>query len=161
MDHLRRLMDHMAWADRRLGDAFAAVPPGANVEKLLEVYAHVLGAEEVWLSRLEGRPARAAVWPQLGLEDCAKLARDLREGYATFLARLSPTDLARPIAYKSSAGVAFVSTIEDILLHVALHGSYHRGQIAARMREQGLEPAASDYIAFVRGAPAATRTSRP
>ncbi|MGH9479278.1 MAG: DinB family protein [Terriglobales bacterium] len=34
----------------------------------------------------------------------------------------------------------------DILMHVALHSGYHRGQIAADMRSGGLEPAYTDYI---------------
>ena len=42
-----------------------------------------------------------------------------------------------------------------------LHGAYHRGQIALLLREGGAEPAPTDYIAFVRGAPAATRTPSP
>jgi uncharacterized damage-inducible protein DinB len=41
---------------------------------------------------------------------------------------------------------------------VALHGSYHRGQIALLVRAGGSTPAPTDYIAFIRGAPAATRT---
>jgi uncharacterized damage-inducible protein DinB len=44
-----------------------------------------------------------------------------------------------------------------MLTHVAMHGSYHRGQIAAALRAGGDIPSPTDYIAFVRGAPAATR----
>jgi uncharacterized damage-inducible protein DinB len=40
---------------------------------------------------------------------------------------------------------------------VALHGSYHRGQIALLMRQGGGAPAATDYIAFVRDMPAPPR----
>jgi len=65
--------------------------------------------------------------------------------------------LQKPIAYKNSAGDQFTSTIEDILTHVTMHGAYHRGQIAASIRASGDTPTATDYIAFIRGAPAATR----
>jgi uncharacterized damage-inducible protein DinB len=44
-----------------------------------------------------------------------------------------------------------------MLTHVTLHGAYHRGQIAASIRAGGDTPTATDYIAFIRGAPAATR----
>jgi uncharacterized damage-inducible protein DinB len=47
--------------------------------------------------------------------------------------------------------------VDDILLHVALHGSYHRGQVALLVREAANKPAPTDYIGFVRGVPAATR----
>ena len=60
----------------------------------------------------------------------------------------------------ASAGQAFRSTLEDILLHVALHGAYHRGQLAMLVRDGHGEPAPTDYIAFVRGV-AAARTVPP
>ena len=38
----------------------------------------------------------------------------------------------------------------DILSHVVLHASYHRGQIASAMREAGGTPAYTDFIHAVR-----------
>jgi len=40
--------------------------------------------------------------------------------------------------------------VRDILLHVAMHGQYHRGQINQLLRGAGLEPISVDYIVFVR-----------
>lgn len=156
--HLRtlfRLQEHLAWADRRAGQALAALPtPEASA---LELYGHVLGAEAVWLSRLTETPATVAVWPMLSVAECLALAADLDRGYYDFLWGLSPADLRRMVSYKNSAGQAFQNTVEDILLHVCLHGCYHRGQIAVRLRAGGAEPLPTDYIAFVRGTAAATR----
>jgi len=73
---------------------------------------------------------------------------------------LTAADLAREIQYRNSAGQEFRSTLEDILLHVALHGSYHRGQVSLIVRGGGGEPVATDYNAFIRGVPAA-RTPPP
>ena len=64
--------------------------------------------------------------------------------------------LQRSIPYVNSAGRAFTSTLEDILLHVALHGAYHRGQVSIFVRDGGGIPAPTDYIGFARGVPAAT-----
>ena len=59
--------------------------------------------------------------------------------------------------YRNSAGTAFDSRIDDILMHVAVHGAYHRGQVALSLRQEGVRPNPTDYIAFIRGAPTATR----
>jgi uncharacterized damage-inducible protein DinB len=117
----------------------------------------VLGSEHVWLARIEGRDAGVAVWPRLTLQECAELAAANHLGYLGLLARVDPSGLDTTIHYRNSAGRAFDSTIEDILLHVCLHGSYHRGQIARAMRQGGADPPSTDYIGFIRGAPAATR----
>jgi uncharacterized damage-inducible protein DinB len=44
----------------------------------------------------------------------------------------------------------FQTPIKDLLMHVALHGSYHRGQIAQALRLAGGEPVNTDFITFVR-----------
>jgi len=156
-DALRRLFEHLRWADAAAVDALRRATP--TPAAALEVYAHLVGAEHVWLARLRGEAPSVAVWPALELEECAALARRNADGYAAYLGGLRPEELGRKIPYRNSAGRAFESAIEDILLHVALHGSYHRGQMALLLRRSGAEPAATDYIAFVRGAPAATRES--
>ena len=120
----------------------------------------MLGAEAVWLARLAGRPSDVAVWPVLSLEQAASLAARNAAELRAVLSSLGLEDLGREIDYRTSDGRAFRSTIEDILLHVALHGSYHRGQIALLIRGGGGEPASTDFIAFVRGAPTA-RTVPP
>lgn len=157
--HLHRLFEHMWWADARAATALerAGDPP----PRALEIYAHVLGAELVWLDRLEQREQSVAVWPQADLAECRALAARARERYAALLGALTPSHLARSVHYRNSAGREFDTRVDDILLHVALHGAYHRGQVALLLRDAGLEPGPTDYIGFVRGVPAATRdTSR-
>ena len=156
---LRRLFEHMLWADRAAAAALAgaAAPPEAAVA----TYAHLLGAELVWIDRLEGAPQTVAVWPAADLAACRALAERAERRYAAHLAGLREPDLERLVHYVNSAGQAFDSRAGDILLQVALHGAYHRSQIAGLLRAAGAEPAATDYITFVRGAPAATRRDAP
>jgi uncharacterized damage-inducible protein DinB len=123
----------------------------------VEIYAHVLGAEEVWLSRIEGRTATLAVWPALTLDQCETAASASAESFRRLVAGVTPDSLAREISYRNSAGAGFTSTLHDILTHVAMHGSYHRGQVAVLLRAVGDDAIATDYIAFTRGSPSATR----
>lgn len=159
LDQLKRLFEHAEWANAQVTAALEREPNVAA--DILGLFAHVLGAEEVWLSRLEGRASRLAVWPELTVADLAEASRLTAAGYRDYIERLTPDDLPREVAYKNSAGQPFSTAIADILTHVAMHGSYHRGQVALRMRRDGNVPAPTDFIAFVRGAAAATRLSSP
>ena len=152
---VRRLWAHAVWADRQMLDALRAggEPPA---EALVE-YAHVLGAEETWLARLEGRAPSAPVWPEPSLEDAAALAARVADGYGRLLEGLTERGLEERVTYRNSAGVEFTNTVGDILLHVPLHGQYHRGKVNLLLRQASREPAPVDYIAWVRGAAAATR----
>jgi len=157
---LKKIFDHLAWADARVLEGLRR-SPGSDAQAL-EVFAHVLGAEHVWLARLNERPPRVAVWPTLTLEDCAALAAENAEGFRQVLQSHGedPVHLSREIAYTNSAGQRFRSRVDDMLLQVALHGCYHRGQVAMLVRKGGGEPMPTDYIALARGAPAAARTER-
>lgn len=155
MQYLSRLLGHLAWADDRV---LAALRSATNPDpSCRELFAHVLAAEHVWLARLKGETPTHPVWPDLSLEQCAALVQTNQRALTAYVDALSLERLQQGVTYVNSAGRQFTSSIEDILLHVALHGSYHRGQIAWALRKGGSVPIATDYIAFVRGAPAATR----
>jgi uncharacterized damage-inducible protein DinB len=154
-DHFTRLYEHLGWADTRV---LASLRSAQNPRKRdLELYSHILGAEHIWLSRVNATTPRVAVWPVLSLDECESLGKENVSAFNALVSRLTPELLRKPITYRNSAGDQFTSTIEDILTHVAMHGAYHRGQIAASLRREGDTPSPTDYIAFTRGAPTATR----
>jgi len=154
-DHFTKLVNHLEWADKR---TLASLREGTHVPpKAVEIYSHILGSEHVWLSRINGRPATVAVWPTLTLDECERLGAENVSGLRQIVSALTEDSLQKGITYRNSAGDQFTSSIEDILTHVSIHGSYHRGQVASLVRAAGDTPSPTDYIAFSRGAPAATR----
>lgn len=154
---LERLVAHLRWADDRTLESLRGVSPPPP--QAVELYAHILGAEHVWLARLLQQPPTTAVWPLLDLDGCAELAAANGAELTRLVQSLDAAGLDREVPYVNSAGRSFRSSAGDILLHVVLHGCYHRGQVALELRRSGAEPQPTDYIAFVRGAPAATRVS--
>ena len=143
---IRRLLDHLAWADQAVLQNLGSRSPAP--EKAMAYFAHVLAAEELWIQRIEGRaPAVVAVWPKLTLDQCAALAQ--ANGRA--LGRIvEEEELERGVIYARSTGEKYTSTVGDILLHLATHGCYHRGQVAAVVRGSGGEPVNTDYIHYRR-----------
>lgn len=150
IDRLHRLLDHMEWANRLALDAAR----GAENQEALRLLSHLLAAETVWLERLEtGDSSGLEIWPDLSFEECARRMSRNVEGYRRFVDGLSDADLDRTATYRNSKGREFHTPVGEILLHVVLHGSYHRGQIAQRMRDGGDEPVNTDFITFVRENP--------
>jgi uncharacterized damage-inducible protein DinB len=156
LSEVRRLWDHARWADERLLAAFEAnegEPPEAWRE-----FAHVVGTAETWLARIQGRTATLPIWPAGA--DVRGATGSVHAGYAAFLARLDEAGLQKTFRYTNSAGQEFTSTVLDVLLHAALHGQYHRGKVNLLLRQAGRSPVPTDYIAFIRGAPAAVTPPR-
>ena len=136
----------MWWAHDALLDELRRQPPDAET---LRLFAHVVAAEHLWLSRIDSQRARVAVWPSLSLDEIAALDAENRARFHDLLERPGDT-LEQRIAYRNSAGNSFDNSVGEILTHVAMHGHYHRGQIARAMRSAGREPVYTDYIGFVR-----------
>jgi uncharacterized damage-inducible protein DinB len=155
---LSKLVEHLAWADQRVLDSLRAMPhPDARA---LELYAHVLGTEHTWLARILERAPTVKIWPELTVAEAAALGVENASALRELLETLPAEQLQRKVAYTNSAGLTFESTLEDMLLQIVLHGCYHRGQVALLVRGAGGEPSPTDFIAFVRGVPAAV-TVRP
>ncbi len=150
---LESLWQHARWADLRLLPALADGPSAARTE-----FSHLIGAMEVWLARIHGRPSRLPVWPKDELALSEELITSLHNDYSLLLGLLAEAELPATTSYRNSAGTAFETPTIAILTHVPIHSQYHRGKVNLLLREAGLEPAPVDYIAWVRGVPAATAT---
>jgi uncharacterized damage-inducible protein DinB len=120
-------------------------------DRVMQLFGHVLAAEEIWLARIAGAPyAHINVFPTLSLDQCEAEISRIHAGYQELITGLRPHELERMIAYTNTRGQSFATSVGDILLHVALHGAYHRGQIEQLLRAAGEAPPATDYIVFAR-----------
>ncbi|GLC24536.1 DinB family protein [Roseisolibacter agri] len=150
---LLALLDHLRWADVRARESLQSLPATSpRTEAARALYAHVAAAEHVWLARLQGRAPEHPVWPQLSLGEAATLAAETADALRAHVDALDPDALDEPVAYRTTTGEPHRSTVREIVAHVALHGSYHRGQIALMVREGGGTPLPTDFILWARGA---------
>jgi len=141
---LREQFLYNQWANETL---FAALEPKSPIPAGM---AHLLGAEVLWLARLRHEPAELAVWPVLTHDEGASWIRTLRERWAIYLDGLTGADLPRAIEYRNSKGEPWSSRVHDVLSHVLLHASYHRGQLASALRSSGVDPPYTDFIHYTR-----------
>jgi uncharacterized damage-inducible protein DinB len=145
---IHRLWGHLRWADTHTLQALQATATPAS--GAITEYAHILGADETWLARLEGRAARVPVWPTLAVPELAGLAARVHDGYDAYLSGLDETELGRRMSYTNSAGRFCENAVLDTLLHVSLHAQYHRGKLNLLLRESGVAPVPVDYIQYIR-----------
>jgi uncharacterized damage-inducible protein DinB len=138
---LKKLYDYDAWANR---EEVRHLRTLANPrKKAIDILAHIIGTEWLFLGRLRGEKP-AVVWPDLTLDQIEEQIDRLRGEWPRELGR---TDV---VEYVNSKGEKWSSRADDILLHVVLHGAYHRGQIATLVRQSGETPLHSDYIHCIR-----------
>lgn len=148
LEHLDLLRRHGAWADARLLAALKAEPSAP--EGVVRELAHIRGAQATWLARVGGKESSLAIWPDLTVRDIEGVGQALDAASQELHAGLGPGDVDGAVKYHNSRGEAFETPLLDVLVHVALHGQYHRGKVNAGLRAAGAEPVAVDYIAWCR-----------
>jgi uncharacterized damage-inducible protein DinB len=148
MDY-RKLFEYDYWANSETLVSIKTAPGGS--EKARKAICHIIGAQRIWMSRFENpAPPSAQPWPDLTLEECSAALEDLRQRWHDILEGLTPEKLAGDLTYLSLKGTENKTPIQDVLMHLVLHSAYHRGQVAAAVREAGGKPAPTDYTVYLR-----------
>ena len=147
IEHLRQLFAYNDWANRRI---VMALKENAS-EKSRKILAHILTTEREYYARLYGQDSTGFdFWPDLKTEECGDLARETAERFERLLRRFDDEGLDITARYKTSEGVACENTYRELLTHVLLHSSIHRGNIILELREEGFTPPQIDYIIYLR-----------
>ncbi len=118
-------------------------------DRVLSLISHVIWAKTVWMKRVKNDDVGAHTpFSIIPMDELKIQSAQAHTDYTSFITNIS--DFITVVNYKNSRGDAWNSTLEDILTHVANHGTHHRAQIASRLKELGLNPPVIDYIAYSR-----------
>ena len=155
----RALYDYNAWANRRTLDACAVLTRDqflrdmkSSFASVRDTLAHIYGAEFVWLERWNLRvPAKlpsAADFPDF--ESIRERLIEMDRSLVDFVASLNSEALSRNLNYALLSGKAQSGPLAPMLLHLANHSTYHRGQVTTLLRQLGAKAASTDLIAYHR-----------
>jgi uncharacterized damage-inducible protein DinB len=148
IEHYQRVVAYDLWANREaLLSLRIAESPVA--ERALALMSHIVATERVWLERINDPAQKPPVWPQMTLEEIEQQLQAVSRDWLEILTG-GEAALEREVEYHNSKGEHWVNTVGDVLQHVMMHGTYHRGQIATLLRQHGAAPAYTDYIEAVR-----------
>ncbi|MEM7655041.1 MAG: DinB family protein [Bacteroidota bacterium] len=147
MNALARLFAFDYWANSRTIDQVMAL--SINDPRILHWLNHLMNAEEMWLSRVQGENPKISIHTQRPLSALSTQCQVLHDGFQQVISQASTTGLQELINFRDSRGTAYAIPLHDILTHVANHSTHHRGQVIARIREVGFEPVRTDYIHYV------------
>jgi uncharacterized damage-inducible protein DinB len=156
------LFAHMEWADALVWTSVigAAHPVDAKTKATL-LHLHVVqrAFHSIWIGATPEFRDEAS-FDLHRLMEWGKEGHSLLRDYLAALPAESLTDVVvLPWASQISTLIGpdpGPTTRGETLLQVVLHSTYHRGQVNARLKEQGIDPPLTDFIAWLwlkRGAP--------
>jgi uncharacterized damage-inducible protein DinB len=151
----RDLFAYNYWARDRQLEACAGLSPdqflrplGNSFSSIRDTLAHLVGAEWLWLERLQGRSPNAL--PEAKefptLETVAERWRSVERDFGDYLGTLHEEQLSWSIAYTNFIAETWSYPVWMILLHLINHQTYHRGQVTTLLRQLGMRAAAVDFL---------------
>jgi uncharacterized damage-inducible protein DinB len=144
VDLIRELYAYHRWANGRLfnlaaglGDAMMTRDMGKHwsFPTLKGMFAHLYGADAIWLSRWKGSPpARMQGDADFSTVGELRAKWDLLEAeQRAFVEGLAERDLARLVTYTNNQGVASAVALGPLLQHVVNHATHHRSEVATML----------------------------
>jgi uncharacterized damage-inducible protein DinB len=152
------LLGMKRWADRGLYEVV-----GRNLGQLSDEHAamlirildHMHVVDRIFQHHLQGSPHsfRAPVSetaPQF--QALAHSVAEVDDWYASYVAGLAPDDFEEPVDFVFTSGKPARMRRGEILLHVCLHGEYHRGNAGAVLQLKGIAPSRDAITDFLEDA---------
>ncbi|WP_428660325.1 DinB family protein [Runella sp.] len=119
-------------------------------ERNLQLFAHVLAPQSIWLSRASQEVPSIGLWPDWTLEECAQRMPKFIEMWRKFINNATDEDLRKPVTFKRP-GMDQERTIPvyEVVAHLVNHGTYHRGQIILGLKGKIDPLPLTTYIGFL------------
>ena len=150
--NFRDLYAHMQWADAEVWRATGEI----RDEKLHKLMMHVHAVQYAFLGMWRGEAVDGkALYIDRTPEELQSWAREYYAALDDELPRLEQRlgDIVEmpwlPHFEKQLGRSLTRPTVEETLIQVPAHSTYHRGQANLRLREAGGEPPLVDFIAWV------------
>lgn len=146
--YFTRLFQYDQYVNNIITDAIIAAGYPQETEKLM---AHMLGAQQVWLSRCRGENILSGpVWPDWKADTFKQIIADNHKAWMHFLETQTDDDWDRKITYRDMKGNEFSSRLSDMITQVTNHGTHHRAQIGQILKVDGVNLPITDYIFYIR-----------
>lgn len=151
------LVRYSAWASKRLLAFTATLPENELAEAIpnshggiLKTFQHIYYADRIWLARLER--VTPTQWedppPGPSLADLDQVWWPLLDRMA---ACVETGNGESELLVRWQRGGENVLAKHKVVIHVVNHATYHRGQIAAMLRQSGYVPPSTDLTTYELG----------
>lgn len=143
------------WANIKLMDHLGTIPETILNQEIQSVFPsvmrtlqHIYEVDKTWLHRINQSIPNHNVPLFSSILEARSSFLELQQQYQGTLGDGLKGN--SPIIYTNSTGTEFMNSLEEIITHIVNHGTYHRGNISAMLRQLGTKSVSTDYIFYLR-----------
>jgi uncharacterized damage-inducible protein DinB len=157
------MFEYHVWANNRLFDRLKELPEEVYETAVQSVFpsiaqtvAHMYIFDQLWLSVLAGK-SNDEIFPLIGtwtretqnksVDEMRKMFHDVADQYRALFQRTP--DLDKPMSIEHPKYGSLNARFSEIVQHVVNHGTYHRGNVAAMLRQLGHSGVPTDFVFYL------------
>ncbi|PKJ54772.1 DinB family protein [Bacillus sp. SN10] len=164
-EYMLKQVDYHAWANIRLFDRLKELPNYETIfteqiqsvfPSIKDTFAHIYITDQVWLHILHGKSMNEAIQDRENLRkqietrslyELEKLFESMANQYKDFLSTIQ--DVNAVFVIENPYAGALETSILELVQHVVNHGTYHRGNITAMIRQLGYSSTMMDFVLYL------------
>ncbi|AYF06408.1 MULTISPECIES: DinB family protein [Bacillus] len=164
-EYMLKQVDYHAWANIRLINRLKELP---NYETIIneqiqsvfpsikDTFAHMYITDQVWLHILHGKSMNEAIQDReilrtqienKSLYELEKMFENMVNQYKDFLNTIQ--DVNAVFVIENPYAGKLETSILELVQHVVNHGTYHRGNITAMIRQLGHSSTMTDFVLYL------------
>lgn len=158
-NQLKDFYDYHAWANSQIFNRLKELPEEmitlemtSAFPTIAKVLVHLYFTDSLWLGIMSGKSMKEGLeaFQQKRAETELKPLSELEALYEETAARYkslleAERDFNKQLVVENPYAGPLKTTIAETIFHIVTHGSYHRGNIAAMLRQQGQASVMQDF----------------
>ena len=158
---LQRLFRYKAWANNEIVIGIEKFPHGSPAREIaLRILNHTFIVDRIFAANLR-RTEHGYASPNDGnapmLEELSRALKESDQWYIDYVSSLDPEHLAERIDFAFTDGKPGRMSREEMLMHVTIHGEYHRGQLGILMLQNSIKPTNDGFTTYLHNIEASSR----
>jgi uncharacterized damage-inducible protein DinB len=157
--HVLKMYDYHVWANKRLFDRLIELSNEVYHQEIQSVFpsiskvvSHMYIVDQLWLHIISGINMDGALdiekvkTDTKSIEEMDKMFFDLTERYKAFLNQQG--NMEKILVLDNPWEGRRETSLSEMVLHIVTHGTYHRGNITAMLRQMGHASVTTDYTSY-------------
>ena len=161
MNHPKNMYEYHNWAITLFLNRMKELPDNVLYEEvkssyssIAKTFSHIYAVDSMWLNVLKGVDMQEALQSAMELMEKANLYSvdefiiSFEKCALQYEEWMNEQDLERKINVNNPWSGPRETSFAEILLHIANHGTYHRGNITTMLRQQGYASISNDFSSY-------------
>ena len=158
---LERVFSYKAKANEEILTAMRQFDDASPAKQIaIRVLNHTHAVDRIFAANLR-RAEHGYTSPNPGqapsLEELSAATKTSDQWYIDYVSGVDETQLAERIDFTFTDGLRGRMSREEMLMHVTVHGEYHRGQISLIMMQNSITPPGDGFTSYLHKTEASSR----